>query len=255
MSEAKLYDALVEASLEAKRLVNYYPARFMIMLQERGAVNTATELILGRGITDGLTRLCLAGKPGLSVEAIVVEGPFRHLFEPRVIEAAKRKLDSLGYHYKEYVLEEVVDRKQDKSEEPICGDKDVPGTTQTTVTRFIRDTRLTRAIKEKFEWKCAICGRRIQLPNGQYYAEAHHVQPLGGGHEGRDREDNILVLCPYHHAEFDYGTVWIDPVTHVVVHFDKRDAFNGKETAYRIDHLAPEVLHYHAKLYGFQPSS
>jgi predicted restriction endonuclease len=33
----------------------------------------------------------------------------------------------------------------------------------------------------------------------------HHVQPLGGVHRGKDTNDNMLVVCPNHHAMFDYG--------------------------------------------------
>ncbi len=71
--------------------------------------------------------------------------------------------------------------------------------------RILRDTDLARDVKEKHGHKCQICGHTILLPNGSFYAEAHHIQPLGGDHRGLDVPANVLCLCPNHHAELDYG--------------------------------------------------
>ncbi|MFI5405719.1 MAG: HNH endonuclease [Nitrososphaerales archaeon] len=49
---------------------------------------------------------------------------------------------------------------------------------------------------------------RITL-NSRYYAEVHHIWPLGEG--GVDNFDNMLVLCPTHHAEFDLAVLALDP--------------------------------------------
>jgi predicted restriction endonuclease len=34
--------------------------------------------------------------------------------------------------------------------------------------------------------------------------EVHHLRPLGAEHKGLDNHGNMLVLCPNHHALFDY---------------------------------------------------
>ena len=43
-----------------------------------------------------------------------------------------------------------------------------------------------------------------------FYAEAHHLKPLGGEHRGPDIEGNLICLCPNHHALFDYFAVRLD---------------------------------------------
>jgi hypothetical protein len=75
---------------------------------------------------------------------------------------------------------------------------------RTVVQRTIRDTHEAAEIKRLHRYRCQICGKRIALPDGDYYAEAHHIRPLGSPHDGPDRRENILCLCPNHHAGLDY---------------------------------------------------
>ena len=75
------------------------------------------------------------------------------------------------------------------------------------IYRIVRDTKLSRKVKELHGWTCQWpgCGYMMQLPNGKSYAEGHHVRPLGKKHKGRDVMGNILCLCPNHHAALDFG--------------------------------------------------
>jgi len=82
-----------------------------------------------------------------------------------------------------------------------------PPKIQTRNTRYIRDTAKTRLLKIKYENKCQICNYQMIKPNNEYYSEVHHIWPLQNG--GDDDFDNMLVLCPTHHAEFDYNVIRI----------------------------------------------
>jgi hypothetical protein len=75
------------------------------------------------------------------------------------------------------------------------------------VNRIIRDTALARDLKVMHDFSCQICGQSIDLSNGKLYAEAHHLKPLGSPHNGPDVAGNIVVLCPNHHAQCDYGAI------------------------------------------------
>ena len=79
-----------------------------------------------------------------------------------------------------------------------------PGRIKTTVSRVIRDTALARNVKELYGFRCQLCGHTIQRSDGSFYAEAHHIRPLGSPHDGPDRLDNLLCVCPNHHVELDY---------------------------------------------------
>lgn len=76
---------------------------------------------------------------------------------------------------------------------------------EATVSRLIRDTHLTRYVKDLHGYRCQVCGERLATPAG-FYAEAAHIRPLGAPHYGPDALDNVLCLCPNHHALFDFGS-------------------------------------------------
>lgn len=76
---------------------------------------------------------------------------------------------------------------------------------ETTISRIIRDTVLARRIKQLHNYECQLCGHTILLADGSRYAEAHHIQPLGEPHNGPDSPENLVCVCPNHHAELDFG--------------------------------------------------
>jgi len=77
---------------------------------------------------------------------------------------------------------------------------------RSVVSRTIRcDTRMIQALKELCEFRCQFpdCGVRIPKQAGGFYIEVAHIQPVREG--GQSILGNLLVLCPNHHKEFDYG--------------------------------------------------
>lgn len=84
-----------------------------------------------------------------------------------------------------------------------------------TVNRIIRDTALSRRVKNLYQNQCQICRVVLQLHGGQAYAEAHHIKPLGSKHNGPDVVENIICVCPNCHAQLDFGGMKID--THILL--------------------------------------
>jgi len=76
-----------------------------------------------------------------------------------------------------------------------------------TTNRIIRDTVLAKEVKEIAKYECQLCGLKIELPNGKYYIEAHHIKPLGNPYKGPDIQSNILILCPNCHVKCDYKLI------------------------------------------------
>jgi 5-methylcytosine-specific restriction endonuclease McrA len=67
-----------------------------------------------------------------------------------------------------------------------------------------RNQYLMELYKKKRGYKCQFCGKQILRANGNYYVEACHIIPVEDG--GTDNENNIVILCPNCHKEFDYGS-------------------------------------------------
>ena len=84
-----------------------------------------------------------------------------------------------------------------------------PGRKESRVTRIVRDSDVSDAVKELHDYTCQICETRLVTPRGAY-AEGCHIKPLGRPHSGPDTRENMLCLCPNCHVQFDELAVWID---------------------------------------------
>lgn len=94
---------------------------------------------------------------------------------------------------------------------PPDDDRDPPARIQYTSERVVRNTSKGDKLKRLYKGKCQVCGHSIPVPGqDQAYAEVHHMRPLGRKHQGRDNWNNMLVLCPNCHAEFDLLAAAID---------------------------------------------
>ena len=74
---------------------NYYPTRFLQMVDNHGGVGAASRLI-GQ-MTDGFTRLYCEGRLDLSVEAVVIQPRWQSLFTEDEISQARQRLQDVGY--------------------------------------------------------------------------------------------------------------------------------------------------------------
>ena len=167
--------------------------------------------------------------------------------KPMGKEVSKKTTSGSGGIYipKDEYGEENNESSKPTPNEPFYPDYRKPGTVSVIINRKIRDTELARKIKHDYDWKCQICGKRIILPSNQFYAEGHHLRPLGSGYDGLDIRGNIIVLCPSHHAEFDYGSIAIDPKTKKIVHVDSNNEYHYRDLTYERNDLEGEFIEFH----------
>jgi hypothetical protein len=69
--------------------------------------------------------------------------------------------------------------------------------------QYKRDNKTIVQIKYLREFKCQICGANIIKKDGSMYIEAAHIKPKKD--KGNELPNNIIILCPNHHKEFDLG--------------------------------------------------
>jgi 5-methylcytosine-specific restriction enzyme A len=68
---------------------------------------------------------------------------------------------------------------------------------------YKRNNGIVAQIKILKDYKFQICNTSILKKDGTFYVEAAHVTRKS--QKGRETLDNIILLCPNHHKEFDLG--------------------------------------------------
>jgi hypothetical protein len=66
-----------------------------------------------------------------------------------------------------------------------------------------------RQLRQLYRNECMFCGTQLLVGTSppEFYAECAHIKPVGKPHNGPDTKDNMLVLCPNHHVQFDFGII------------------------------------------------
>lgn len=90
------------------------------------------------------------------------------------------------------ILNDLKNLKETDTEEIIINHKS-----------YKRDNKTIAQIKIIRDFKCQMCGIHIPKKNGEKYIEAAHIIPKHL--KGRECPENIILLCPNHHKEYDLG--------------------------------------------------
>jgi len=92
---------------------------------------------------------------------------------------------------------------------------------------YKRDNKTIAQLKILHDYKCQICGITIRKKNGGFYIEAAHIEMKSK--KGPETPCNILILCPNHHKEFDYGD------RKIIQQSEKQIIFKMNEKEYTIN--------------------
>ena len=164
--------------------------------------------------------------------------------EPNTINEIFKKYNSIERFLHEESSTKLP-RKPKKEKEIIIKPASVkkpPKKIKTDVIRVIRDTTKTKKMKKLYKNKCQVCGISIY----DIYSEVHHVWGLGEKPVGGDDDyDNMLVLCPNHHAFFDIGLIKFS-IERKNILLDLKGNELENKISFRKNHsLAPKNIEYH----------
>ena len=120
---------------------------------------------------------------------------------------SKHQAESLEWIWRSHLAQAGFESEEKEGTK--AADTEEPNRVRRETLRIVRDSTHSRTVKEENDYHCQICGHTLHLANGDRYAEAHHVHPLGEG--GADVLANIMCVCPNHHALLDYGAIRLDP--------------------------------------------
>ena len=93
-----------------------------------------------------------------------------------------------------------------------------------------KDTQLVRLLKSLYDFKCQMpgCDALILKKNGERYCEIAHISPFHVTQSSK--VENLIVLCPNHHKEFDLGNRTIKSWKNNIV----AGTLNGREFEFRL---------------------
>lgn len=91
------FHARLLAVYQSAKEAGYNATRFLSMLSERGGLETARILLGAATVSDGYSALWELGRLDLTVEAVILEEPWRELFTPVERRTAIRRLQEYQF--------------------------------------------------------------------------------------------------------------------------------------------------------------
>lgn len=118
--------------------------------------------------------------------------------------------------------------------------------------RVQRDEKLVREMKRLYNDTCQLCGDRRLQGDEIGYSYVHHIKPLAKQRGGRDVPENVIILCPNHHDDFDNGVLTVDPDTLEITHAYEAVLTGETVTVKRGHEITSQFLAYHNQTIAVQ---
>jgi 5-methylcytosine-specific restriction endonuclease McrA len=188
-----------------KRKLNIkFEDKFNINVTDIFTITSGLEILLPKAFRDRIGNIILNNPDSFFTVTVLdlVQKPLlsKDEKEQEVIQKYLRKKSRAE------IIKELLNLKDTDPEEYTINHK-----------TYKRDNYTISLIKKIRGYKCQICGNSILKEDGDNYIEAAHIIPK---HEkGREKPENIIILCPNHHKEFDLGNRQIISHTHKQIVF------------------------------------
>lgn len=196
--------AMLDNYSRAGRETGYWGHYFLRSVRTHGGLETAKRMLAkagNAGKTKGFHALLQAGRPDLSVEALVLSPRFQSLFTKAELKVATERLGQ----FPEYAHRRVVDI--DKVFPETLPDRAyVEGAIRRVIVNaYERDPTARAACVRKHGTRCAVCElsfEEVYGDIGQGFIHVHHKKPLAS-FDGEYRIDpvrDLAPVCPNCHA-------------------------------------------------------
>jgi len=202
--EDDLTDALVVGYQRSGDEVGYWGRRYIQAVRRNGGLATAKRMLKPRstGQRTGLDALLEAERPDLTLEAIILQPPFRDLFTDEERAVAAERLGEYGKTIA--VIRASRERLFPDELEP--GHKYVEGARKTVrVNAYERNRTARTACINHYGTVCKVCGFDFEATYGcvgKGFIHVHHLNPLAltDGEYKLDPVADLRPVCPNCHA-------------------------------------------------------
>lgn len=158
---------------------------------------------------DSLAKAKLVSRPTSTIlltnkkEWMLTENGFDEALKLLNIPQAQKEFLPTKSFEVQKVVKKLIEMKRPENYNPIDKEKKIAKVTRESV---IRTRGFRQAVIEAYDYKCAICGLKINsLKDNSWEVEAAHIVP--NSEKGKDDILNGLSLCHLHHWAFDAGWV------------------------------------------------
>ncbi len=189
----------------AGREAKYWGFYFLRDLKKYGGLKVAKRMLAKTtraGDTKGFLALADAGRPDLSVEAVVLLPQFRSLFSDQEIAIAEQRLKRFpASSWRKSVKRISVY----PDEVPEGRDYREGAVTKVLVNRYERDPDARAACLAQNGTRCKVCGLSFDERYGDIgedFIHVHHIKPLGITREEYkiNPKTDLIPVCPNCHA-------------------------------------------------------
>lgn len=181
----------------------YWPHRFLRSVREKGGLPFAKKLVAAGTVSSGFEKIASVHRADLSVEAVVLDPRFSHLFSDDELATARMRLEALPLDA--FPSEFALPAEQLPDEVP-AGEDFIEGAKKTVaVNRYERDPKARKACIKHFGSRCAVCDLNFEERYGEIgkgFIHVHHKRPLHNlkvSYKVDPRRD-LIPVCPNCHA-------------------------------------------------------
>lgn len=202
----KLHAAMLSGYEMAGREIGYWGKRYLHSVKQNGGLATAQRMLRKKlenaAEQKGFRALIEAGRLDLSLENLVLQPRFRHLFTKKELAEAKRRLDMVPDYAKRIPVapdENHLGDLQDEKEYVEGAKKRI------TVNAYERDPKARKACLKRHGYSCTVCNMNFQEVYGEVgkqFIHVHHRKPLAGRRTDYTVKPTIdlVPVCPNCHA-------------------------------------------------------
>jgi len=205
MQQDALTQALFTNYQRAGREAKYWGSYFLRELKKHGGLEVAKRMLnksTKAGETKGFLAIRDAGRPDLSVEAVVLSPEFSGLFTADELEIAMKRLK----RFPSSAWRKSRDHTTIYPDELPVGRNYYGGAvTRVQVNRYERDPRARAACLAKHGTRCTVCGIRFDERYGDVgkdFIHVHHLKPVATMRMKYKivPENDLIPVCPNCHA-------------------------------------------------------
>lgn len=202
-------EKVFEVYENAKKLCGYNATRFLQKIRKDGSLAAAKSWLNPKkdkgGVTSGFLKLVENGRLDISLEALVLQNPWRKLFSQSELEMAENRLKRFGF--KMALLKDQASTVLIPEEIEEKGMSEEGARTKILVNKYERDLQARKKCLEHYGNKreCQICKFSFRHKYGKAFEKVihvHHLRPIAtiGKQYKLDPHRDLLPVCPNCHA-------------------------------------------------------